>query len=110
MFINLYIFADTDNEAKSTVEKIMHNFMHICESYIIHEMKPYWKIAGIYDVDLTLNLKRKLEQNELEKTLLNISDDWLKFGNPPTEYLASDTSENSNYIFDGLKMIVINLE
>lgn len=47
---------------------------------------------------------------EINKILENIADKWIRFGSPTTELLASDTTENSNFILEGLKMINIHFE
>lgn len=109
MNIRLYVKSNNEPEALLVFEKVLKIFSSIMVSKEVLKIEPYWKIDGVYFVEVKI-ITKEITENKMEKILESISDRWIQFGSPPTEFLASDTTENCNYILDGLKMIDILFE
>ncbi|WP_458415075.1 hypothetical protein ACNQFZ_09855 [Schinkia sp. CFF1] len=110
MFIRLYVNAKNELEANLVLEKVLNIFQPILKSKETQKVEPYWKIDGVYVVETTMLILEGKTEGEINEVLEEISDSWTRFGNPVTELLASDTTENCNFLLDGLKMINIHFE
>ncbi|MCH1625328.1 hypothetical protein [Fredinandcohnia quinoae] len=110
MFIRLYVNANSELEANLVLEKVLNIFQPILKSKGAQKVEPYWKIEGVYIVEITMLISDRKTQGEITEVLERISDNWTRFGSPVTELLASDTTENCNFLLDGLKMINIHFE
>ncbi|MBD8006050.1 hypothetical protein [Bacillus norwichensis] len=110
MFIRLYVNAKSEPEACLVLEKVIKIFQPVLKSKEIQKVEPYWKIDGVYVVEITMLISEGKTEAEINEILESIADKWTRFGSPITELLASDTTENCNFLLDGLKMINIHFE
>ena len=112
MFIRLYVNAKSEPEALIVLEKILKIFEPILKDKEIQKVEPYWKIEEVYIVEVTMTMLISEGKTELKKNriLESIAKKWTQIGSPATELLASDTTENCNFILEGLKMINIQFE
>lgn len=110
MFIRLYENAKSEREARLVLEKVLKIFEPVLKNKEIKKVEPYWKIDGVYVVEMTMLISEDKTEVEINGILESIADKWTRFGSPTTELLASDTTENCNFILEGLKMINIHFE
>ncbi len=110
MFIRLYVNAKSEPKARLVLEKVIKIFQPVLKNKEIQKVEPYWKIDGVYVVEITMVISECKTNVEINRILESIADKWTRFGSPTTELLASDTTENCNFILDGLKMINIHFE
>ncbi|MBR5342828.1 MAG: hypothetical protein IK149_02890 [Oscillospiraceae bacterium] len=72
--------------------------------YSIIQCEEYWKIESVYTVLIRIDNKQDI------RTLLdNYSDNWLTFGSPIEEYLASDHNGKASFLLEGFLMIQLFL-
>ena len=109
MFIRLFAECDDKETALDIYRDVMDGMKDNVVNEEIIEVKPYWKIEGIFVVEAEMNLKRELNDEELNQFLASISDKWLRFGEPADEFLASVTTEGCKYMKKGVYMINIHL-
>lgn len=70
-------------------------------------IEPYWKIDGIYILEVNVDLKIAFTEERVTKFLDSISDKWTFFGDPIEEALASEATEGCSYIINGVNMVNI---
>ena len=102
MFIRLFAYAINEIKAKNVLDDVLKAIELDLERIDFLICEPYWKMDGIYEMELKISLKRELSDTELNTFLENISDRWMLFGTPPDEMLASITMEGCNYIKKGV--------
>ncbi|MGD6817692.1 hypothetical protein ACQCVE_11565 [Metabacillus sp. 113a] len=110
MFIRLYLNAKSKLEAQSVLQRVLFKFKPILENIEFHKIEPYWKIENVYVVEITISVLKHSSDKEFRGILNSIADKWIEIGDPLTELIASDTTEECNFIIDGLKMITIHIE
>ncbi|KYN78010.1 hypothetical protein A0J52_01625 [Clostridium sporogenes] len=107
MLFRLFAYSNNKDEAKFVFNSIIKNI----ESSIVYKeykkIEPYWKIDGIYVVEVKVEFYKGLYEKNKEEFLKSIADKWTVFGNPIQEIIASDTTEGCMYIKKGIKMINI---
>lgn len=108
MFIRLFAECDDKETALDIYRDVMGGMKENVENEEIVDVKPYWKMKGIFVVEAEMDLKRELNDEELNHFLASISDKWLRFGDPTDELLASVTTEGCNYMKKGVYMINIH--
>ena len=108
MFIRLFAECDDKETALDIYRDVMSGMKECVENEEI-DVKPYWKMKGIFVVEAEVDLKRELCEEELNQFLESVSDKWLRFGDPTDEFLASVTTEGCNYMKKGVYMINIHL-
>lgn len=64
-------------------------------------MKPYWKIKGIYEVDVTI----EFNVVQLDEFLKTIASKWKCYGEPMNEILISKKDENITIYNKKIEMI-----
>lgn len=107
MFIRIFIYSTSSDESISIFNQLIEIIKDEINSFLITLNEPYWKIEGIYVLEAEITLKSQLNSEINKKFLDNISDNWIKFGNPVTEVLASKTSENCKYMHEKINLINI---
>ena len=110
MLFRFFIYANAENEARyiytECIKDIKDNIVNDFYDLII---KPYWKISGIYVLEISIELN--IEKGSFWRFLESMSDSWLKFGSTlADELLASETSEGCKYMKKGLSMVNIFFE
>ena len=107
MIIRLFAFATNDNEARLVIDNVLDSINQNIERTEYLSCEPYWKIEGVYAVELKISFKNEISEINIENWLNDISDKWLLFGSPTNEFLASITTKDCNFIKDGIYMINI---
>ena len=113
MFIRMFLYAKSSKEAVSICNDILSNIDLYTEKKEIVEIAPYWKIEGIFQIELSVVLKSTSINNEdLERLLKIFSNIWLSYGQPIDEILILDSSiiynekiEMINIFFDSEKIV-----
>ncbi|MDE7252850.1 MAG: hypothetical protein K2O32_07910 [Acetatifactor sp.] len=108
MIIRYFVYAQQKDESIEIVEdtlKIIDGDI-VLKEYLVIE--PYWKIDGMYTVELGIKFNDKTKQ--IKSFLDNLSDYWITFGEPVDEILTSQKGQNC-YIKDNrIEMINIFFE
>lgn len=107
MFIRAFIYSNSNDEAQNVFESLIESVKDSIKSKECIDNKPYWKIKGIYVVEVKIVFDSKFNEDFNDKLLESICDKWTTFGNPIEEVLACDDNEGCNFIKNGLKMINI---
>ena len=107
MFIRLFAYANNENNAKLVTNSVLDSIYHNIDKIEYDSCEPYWKINGIYKVEIKVLLKESLTDGQFQFFINDISDKWLLFGSPTDEFLASETTEGCNYIKSGVSLINI---
>lgn len=107
MFIRAFIYSNSKDEAQDIFESIIESVKDSIKNKEYIENKPYWKIEGIYVVEVKILFDNKFNKSYNDKLLKSICDKWITYGNPIEEVLACDDNEGCNFIKNGLKMINI---
>ncbi|WP_238917732.1 hypothetical protein [Clostridium sp. YIM B02555] len=108
MLIRLFAYSNNEVQAKNIFDSITSS---INSSIVFKEYKkiePYWKIEGIYLIEVRIELDKYFKEESMEEFLKSIADKWIVFGNPIEEVLASEATEGCNYIKKGVNMINIS--
>jgi formylmethanofuran:tetrahydromethanopterin formyltransferase len=108
MFIRLFAECDDKETALDIYRNVTDGIKENVENEEIVDVKPYWKMKGIFVVEAEMDLKRALNGEEFHYFLSFISDKWLRFGDPTDEFLASVTTEGCKYMKKGVYMINIH--
>lgn len=107
MFIRLFTHSSNEEESKKILNEIIDKELQYIDKIEYVTIEPYWKLDGIYIVEVNVNLIVEFNEEKIKDFLQSISDKWIYFGNPLEEALASETTEGCNYIKDGINMINI---
>lgn len=107
LFIRAFIYSNSKDEAQDIFESIIESVKDSIKNKEYIENKPYWKIEGIYVVEVKILFDNKFNKSYNDKLLKSICDKWITYGNPIEEVLACDDNEGCNFIKNGLKMINI---
>ena len=107
MYIRLFAMAVNESEAKTVAENVLSSISYNIKSFDYVKLAPYWKMDGLYEVELKVLFKGVFSDLQLENYLEDISDKWVCFGSPANEFLASVTAEDCNFIKTGIYMINI---
>ncbi|MDN4618536.1 hypothetical protein QCD85_10540 [Paenibacillus sp. PsM32] len=110
MFVRLFVNAKSETEARVVLEKVFRIFSPILENKEIKKIEPYWKMDEVYIVEITMLISENQTESKLNRILECIANKWIRFGDPVTELLASDTTENCIFMLEGIKMINIQFE
>lgn len=105
MFIRLFAYAIDETKAKMVLDDVIKAIKFDIEGIDYLKCEPYWKMDGIYEMELKITLKRKLSDTEFNAFLENVSDRWMLFGTPPDEMLTSITMEGCSYIKNGVYLL-----
>ena len=107
MFIRLFAIAVNESEAKTVAENVLSSIRSYIESVDYVKCVPYWKIDGLYEVEMKVLVKASFSDTLLNRFLDDISDKWACLGSPANEFLASVTAKDCNFIKTGIYMINI---
>lgn len=103
MRMRFFVSSGSDEDAKNKVMASLADIHGLCcES--VHSEK-YWKEEGVHIVDITINK----DYNDINAILNNYSDDWLSFGDPVDEYLASVNDPKTGYMREGFLLVQLFL-
>lgn len=107
MLVRLFAYSNSKDAAKKFFNSIINNI----ESSIVNKeykrIEPYWKIEGVFVIEVNIELNKDFNEKNKEEFLNSIADRWIMFGNPINEVLASETTDGCNYIKKGVSMINI---
>ncbi len=107
MFIRIFTYFQNEYQIKMMIDEIISKQIESINKVEYITIEPYWKIPGIYKVEVEVDLKLEFTEQVREKFLYSISDKWAYFGKTMEEALASETTEGYNYIKNGINMINI---
>lgn len=92
LFIRLYVYSNNNIESKNIAKEVVKPLENYIEKIKYIANKPYWKIDGMYVVEIKIKLYDKLNQDYFNKFLKEISNDWSILGINEDELIASDTN------------------
>ncbi len=107
MFIKAFLYANTEDESMKIITDILSPLnIEIGKTKI--ELEPYWKINGIYSVDVYVDSDVSILQKEvLEKFLKTIANKWISYGEPINEILIS--RNDKDIVINNEKIEMINI-
>jgi hypothetical protein len=109
MFVRMYVNAINEEVALGFAQKFVNLFDSFLKSISDQVIEPYWKLKGVYQIEIEMQLYREINEKEIKKVLSTIGDNWLTFGDPVNELLISDTTDNCDIKLSDVKMINIHL-
>jgi len=104
----LFAACDDGEAALDIYRDALAGMKEYVENENIIDVKPYWKMKGIFVVEAELHLKKEWNGEKLNQFMSSISDTWLRFGDPADELLASVTAEGCTGMKRGVYMINIH--
>lgn len=111
MFIRMFLYAKTKEEAINLSNSILLNLDIQIDRKKIVELEPYWKIDGIYEIGIEIILKNKsISKKILENFLKSLSNKWLSYGEPIYEILVTRNLDNTILTNKKIEMISISLK
>lgn len=109
MLFRVFEYSNNQDEAKLIFESVISEIQNSIISKEYKKIEPYWKIEGIYVVEVSIKLDKSFNRDKYEKFLKSISDKWISYGDPVDEIIASETIEDCNYTKEEINMINIFL-
>lgn len=107
MLFRYFVEASEEIIAKDFVEKSLQ----LIEENIIRKeyqkIVPYWKMEEIYLVEVLIEMNNK--DDKLLFLLDSIADNWIKFGNPIEELVASQENPDCQFMRKEFAMVNIFL-
>jgi hypothetical protein len=107
MLFRVFEYSNNENDAKVIFDDIINNIKDYITNKNYIKIEPYWKIKGIYVVEVKIQFNKNFNDIILKKFLMSIAYKWMEFGNPIDEVLASETMDECNYIKKDINMINI---
>ncbi|MBD5136548.1 MAG: hypothetical protein HDT39_11405 [Lachnospiraceae bacterium] len=108
MFIRMFLYAKSKKETISICSNILSNIDIHIEKRKVVEIVPYWKIEGVFQIELSIALKNNsIDSNDWERFLKTLSNIWLSYGEPIDEILITRKLDGS--IIDNEKIEMINI-
>ena len=110
VFIKAFLYANTEDESMKIITDILSPLnIEIGKTKI--ELEPYWKINGIYSIDVYVDLDVSILPKEmLEKFLKTIANKWISYGEPINEILISRNDIDIVIYNEKIEMINIHIE
>ena len=107
VFIKAFLYANTKDESMKIITDILSP-LNIEMGKTKIELEPYWKINGIYSIDVYVDLDASILQKEmLEKFLKTIANKWISYGEPVDEILISRNDKDIIIYNEKIEMIII---
>ncbi|MGE7625255.1 hypothetical protein ACQKMD_20235 [Viridibacillus sp. NPDC096237] len=101
---SLFVEAVNELEARAVTNK----FLEKLQTYIIHskveKVETYWKIEGMYVVNLMIIWQKHVTRDGLEEVLSPVADKWIDLGDC---LLASKNDEECTYLLEGIDLVNI---
>lgn len=109
--MRLIVYAEKEEEARAIyndcVKDIKDSILRVKEK----KFKPYWKIAGMYEIEKDLRLDLNIDKEKFILFLDSISDYWEEMGIPvPYDLLATEAAAECNYIKNNICLVSLFLE
>ena len=109
--MRLIVYAEKEEEARAIyndcVKDIKDSILRVQEK----KFKPYWKIAGMYEIEKDLRLDLNIEKEKFILFLDSISDYWEEMGIPvPYDLLATEAAAECNFIKNNVCLVSLFLE
>ena len=101
--MKFFVSSSSIENAKSKVTESLSGICGISYTYI--NVEKYWKIENVYIAEIDIASLF----NKIDVLLDNYSDNWLTFGNPVDEYLASDHNAKARYMRKDFLMVQLFL-
>lgn len=108
MFVRMFLYAKSKEEATAICNDILSNIDLYIEQRKIVEITPYWKIEGIFQIELSVVLKNNsINSEDWERFLKTLSNIWLSYGEPIDEILITRKLDGSIMCNEKIEMINI---
>lgn len=109
MFMRLIVYAEKEEEAYAIYKDCVKHIIDLTLEVREMKLKPYWKIAGMYEIET--DLKLNIEKEKFILFLDSISNYWEELGTPvPDELLATEAGAKCNYIKNNICLVNLFLE
>ena len=109
MFMRLIVYAEKEEEAYAVYNDCVKDIEDSILEVQTMKLKPYWKIAGMYEIETALKLNIIKEKFIL--FLDSISDYWEELGAPvPNDLLATAAAAGCHYIKSNISLVDLFLE
>ena len=104
MKMKFFVSGISESDA---VRKVRDSLSEIIDdkNYIVVKSEKYWKIEDVYIVLTAIS-----DMNDsIERLLNHYSDNWVNFGNPVEEFLASDHNKDCHFMRKDFIMVQLFL-
>ena len=99
-FVSGFSESDAVRKVRDSLSEIIDD-----KNYIVVESEKYWKIEDIYIVLTAIS-----DMNDsIERLLHHYADNWLSFGDPVEEFLASDHNKDCHFMREDFIMVQLFL-
>lgn len=105
MFIKFFVEAKENAEALELVSDSLKEMGENINKQEVISVNSYWKMEDTYIVEMVIELK----EDALCSFLDLYSDEWLEFGKPVDELLASENNQGCMYMRSGFMIVNIFL-
>lgn len=111
MFIRCFVYANKKDDAQEIIERSLRMMQdNIVEKKNIC-IEAYWKIDGMYQIELELELDKRRNYETVALFLNSISKCWIQYCSPiNNEILASQSEENCHMVNEKINFIDIVFE
>ena len=103
MRMRFFVSSSSIEDAKNKITASLSD--NNCLKYRFIHSEKYWKEENVYVVDIIIDNSF----NDINSLLNNYSDDWLSFGDPVDEYLASNYNPKAKYMKEGFLLVQLFL-
>lgn len=102
--MRLFVYSNNKKESSNIAEYIVEPLNKYIKKFKYKSNKPYWKIDGMYVVEIKIEFNDKFNENKFNQFLEIISNNWLTLGIQDEELISSNTNftelEMINIVFD----------
>lgn len=111
MFVRMFLYADTKEEALRISDDVLRNLDARIDRKTVVESEPYWKMEGVYQIGTALRLKQSVISKAVMRMFLkSLSNIWLTYGEPVDEFLVTRNLEHAVLTNEKVEMVLIFIE
>lgn len=110
MFLRIFTIANDVETSEKICEELLSKLNKYIEKKTYLSNKPYWKMEGVYSVEVKLKLRKKMPNVFLNEFYCSIANKWISYGSPENEVLFSNNIDGCNFKNDNILMLNIFLE
>ena len=104
----MFLYSESKEEAVGICNSILSDIDLYIEERKIVDISPYWKIEGIFQIELNVVLKNNdINSEDWEGFLKTLSNIWLNYGEPTDEILITRKLDESIIYNEKIEMINI---
>lgn len=108
IFVRMFVYSNNEKDAINISNNFLSIFNSITRSVSDQSFEPYWKFEDMYVVEISIQLLVDKNSKAFNNKLSFVAENWITFGDPVIELLASDTDENCKIKIHGVKMLNIH--